>query len=73
VMAMGLLRGVHDTRVPMWIAGGSYWLVGIPISYLLAFPAGLGAVGLWLGLVAGLAVAALALMARFWRRDWIAA
>jgi MATE family multidrug resistance protein len=72
VMAMGLLRGVHDTRVPMWIAGASYWLVGIPTSYVLAFPAGFGAVGLWLGLVAGLSVAALALMARFWRGRWIA-
>lgn len=66
-MAMGLLRGIEDTRMPMVIAVFSYWLIGIPISYGLAFLAGLEGVGLWLGMVAGLTVAALALMARFWR------
>jgi len=71
VMALGLLRGVHDTRAPMWIASISYWLIGIPTSYLLAFPAGLGGVGLWLGLVVGLTVAAVLLMWRFWRRPLV--
>jgi MATE family multidrug resistance protein len=68
VMALGLLRGVQDTRVPMWLAAFSYWGVGIPASYLLAFPLGLGGAGLWLGLVVGLSLAAALLMARFWRR-----
>ncbi len=68
VMALGLLRGVKDTRAPMWIAVLSYWVVGIPTSYLLAFKAGYGGVGLWLGLVVGLSVAAVLLMARFWGR-----
>lgn len=67
VMAMGLLRGVQDTRVPMVIASVSYWLVGIPISYLLGFRLGLGATGIWLGLVVGLSLAAAMLMWRFWR------
>src|SRR5690606_33801711 len=49
VMALGLLRGVHDTRAPMVIASVSYWLIGIPASYVLAFPLGRGGVGLWLG------------------------
>jgi multidrug resistance protein, MATE family len=66
VMALGLLRGVKDTRVPMWIAALSYWGIGIPASYLLAFKAGYGGVGLWLGLVIGLSVAAALLMTRFW-------
>jgi MATE family multidrug resistance protein len=66
-MAMGLLRGIEDTRVPMVIAVVSYWLIGIPTSYGLAFVAGLEGIGLWLGMVAGLTVAALALMVRFWR------
>ena len=57
VMALGLLRGVQDTRVPMWMAGLSYWLIGIPASYLLAFVLGYGGVGLWFGLVLGLASA----------------
>ena len=68
VMALGLLRGVKDTRAPMWIAVLSYWIVGIPTSYLLAFKAGYGGVGLWLGLVVGLSVAAVLLMVRFWGR-----
>ncbi len=67
VMALGLLRGVQDTRVPMWLAAVSYWLIGIPCSYVLAFPLGFGGVGLWLGLVVGLVCAAVSLMWRFWR------
>lgn len=68
VMALGLLRGIQDTRVPMWIAAFSYWAVGIPASWVLAFPLGYGGAGLWLGLVTGLVVAATLLMTRFWRR-----
>ncbi|MCX7888720.1 MAG: MATE family efflux transporter [Rhodobacteraceae bacterium] len=66
VMALGFLRGVQDTRVPFWLAAVSYWLVGVPASYVLAFPLGLGGIGLWLGLVVGLAAAAVTLMWRFW-------
>ncbi|RWR12830.1 MATE family efflux transporter [Sinirhodobacter populi] len=71
VVALGLLRGMQDTRVPMWIAGGSYWLVGVPASYVLAFPLGYGGVGLWLGLMLGLICAATILIARFWRGPWL--
>ncbi len=68
VIALGLLRGVQDTTVPMLMAAFSYWAVGMPASYLLGFTAGLGGVGIWLGLVAGLAAAGVLLMARFWGR-----
>jgi len=68
VMALGLLRGLHDTRVPMIYAAISYWVVGMPAGYILGFQLGLGAVGIWLGLVIGLAVASVLLMARFWLR-----
>lgn len=67
VIALGFLRGVHDTRVPMWIAGFSYWVIGMPVAWGLAFPGGMGPAGLWLGLCVGLTMAALLLMARFWR------
>lgn len=67
VMALGLLRGVQDTRAPMIMAALSYWAIGIPASYLIAFPLGLGGVGLWLGLVIGLMCAAALMMTRFWR------
>ncbi|EKD59749.1 MAG: hypothetical protein ACD_54C01162G0003 [uncultured bacterium] len=68
VMALGLLRAVKDTRVPMIAAAVSYWGVGIPAAYFLGFRADLGGVGLWLGLVVGLVLAAALLMARFWLR-----
>ncbi|WP_299815166.1 MATE family efflux transporter [uncultured Jannaschia sp.] len=67
VMALGLLRGVQDTRRPMVYAIGAYWGLGIPASYLLGFPLGLGPEGIWLGLVVGLAAATVTLTARFVR------
>ena len=68
VLALGLLRGVQDTTVPMIMATISYWIVGLPISYVLAFPLGMGGVGIWLGLVVGLTVAGILMMWRFWRQ-----
>lgn len=74
VIGLGLLRGVQDTRVPMILAAISYWVVGMPVAYGLAFVLGLGPAGLWLGLVVGLSFAAVLLMRRFWRGfargDW---
>ncbi|MEL6887932.1 MAG: MATE family efflux transporter [Pseudomonadota bacterium] len=66
VIALGLLRGVQDTAVPMVLAGVSYWAIGIPCSYLFGFVLGWGGVGVWLGLVVGLVFAGIALMMRFW-------
>ncbi len=66
VMALGLLRGVHDTRVPMIIAAVAYWPLGLSAGYLLGFTYGYGAVGVWMGLVVGLAVAGVLMMYRFW-------
>ena len=68
VMALGLLRGIRDTTVPMVAAAVSYWLIGIPCAYVLAFKLGMGGIGLWLGLVIGLTAAASTMMARFWLR-----
>jgi MATE family multidrug resistance protein len=68
VMALGLLRGLQDTAVPMIHAGVSYWVIGLPAGYAMGFLLGWGAVGIWLGLVVGLACASALLMARFWTR-----
>ncbi len=65
VAAIGALRGLKDTRVPMLITLVAYWLVGLGAGVWLAFGAGLEGAGLWYGLVAGLAVAALWLTRRF--------
>jgi MATE family multidrug resistance protein len=68
VIALGLLRGAQDTRVPMIYAGISYWVIGIPASYVIGFTWGYGAVGVWMGLVFGLSIAAILLNVRFWTR-----
>jgi len=67
VMALGLLRGVEDTVVPLVIAIICYWGVGITASYVLGFTLGYGGIGVWLGLALGLALAAIFLMLRFAR------
>ncbi|WP_300032086.1 MATE family efflux transporter [uncultured Roseobacter sp.] len=67
VIALGLLRGVQDTRVPMIYAAVSYWVLGIPCSYLFGFVLGMEGIGVWLGLVVGLGMAAVLLSVRFWR------
>lgn len=66
-IALGLLRGVQDTTVPMFIAAISYWVVGMPCSYIFGFVLGYDGIGVWMGLVLGLACAAILLSARFWR------
>lgn len=67
VMALGLLRGLRDTKTPMIYAAISYWVVGVPCSYLLGFPMGFGGAGIWGGLAIGLAVASVLMTVRFWR------
>lgn len=65
IAAAGALRGLHDTRVPMYIAFASYWGVGLSAAYILAFPLELGPRGIWWGLVLGLAAASILLSFRF--------
>ena len=64
VVAGGILRGLGETRVAMLVNVLGYWLLGLPVSYLLGFRAGMGPVGLWWGLVVGLAVVATVLLVR---------
>jgi multidrug resistance protein, MATE family len=67
VASNGALRGLKDTRVPMAITLFAYWGVGMPVGWWLAFGRGLGARGMWMGLIAGLSAAAVLLFVRFWR------
>jgi MATE family multidrug resistance protein len=55
-VAAGVLRGLQDTRVPMLIALFGYWAAGFGVAVLLGFGAGWGGVGIWTGLLVGLAV-----------------
>ena len=66
VVALGLLRGLQDTKVPMVHAVISYWLVGIPSCYIIGFWIGWDGVGIWLGLVIGLLCASVLMSHRFW-------
>jgi MATE family multidrug resistance protein len=67
VASAGALRGLKDTRVPMLITAFAYWVVGFPLGIYLGFWHHLGARGVWMGLIAGLSMAALLLFARFVR------
>jgi len=67
VAANGALRGLKDTRIPMFITMFAYWGVGMPVGWWLAFPHGFGARGMWMGLIAGLSMAAALLSWRFWK------
>ena len=67
--AMGVLRCFKDTRRPFLIAVMSYWLIAFPVSWTLGFgyfaALDYGVYGYWVGLIVGLAIAAAALLGRF--------
>ena len=69
VVSVGNLRGLKDTKVPMIIASISFWPIGLGAGYVMAFPIGLGSVGIWGGLVVGLTVAGVFLAWRFYKRE----
>jgi len=66
VGALGALRGLKDTRLPLVIVLVAYWLLAFPLA-CLGVRVGLGPAGPWLGLIVGLTVAAVLLNLRFWR------
>jgi len=61
----GALRGLNDTRIPLLFSAICFWIIGFGSSYRLGFSGGMGAVGIWIGLSAGIAVYALLLVWRF--------
>jgi MATE family multidrug resistance protein len=65
VVVLGALRGLQDVKVPMYITFVAYWVVGFPTSFFLGKYTELKAVGVWIGLLAGLSTAALFLYLRF--------
>ena len=67
VLSAGALRGLKDTRVPMLLAGFAYWGVGMALGATLGLGLGMGPRGMWIGLIAGLAVAAVLMAWRFTR------
>jgi len=73
VTSLSALRGLGDVRMPAVIAVVAYWLVALPVGWALAFLAQFGAVGMWIGLAAGLSAAAAGLSWRFFRKTQEAA
>jgi multidrug resistance protein, MATE family len=65
VICAGALRGLQDVKIPSLYIFAAYWLVGLPLGYLLAFKLDYGAVGIWIGLLIGLVSTAIALFFRF--------
>ena len=68
-VASGMLRGLHDTRMPMLIAAAGYWGIGLPLGMSLAFGLGMGGIGIWIGLAAGLFTVAVMMLGRWLRRE----
>ena len=69
VVGAGVLRGLHDTKVPMIYAAIGYWAIGLVTSVTLGFGLGWQGVGIWAGLAIGLAAVAGLLIARWLRRE----
>jgi MATE family multidrug resistance protein len=68
VVCASALRGLQDVKIPSVFILISYWIIGLPLGYWLAFKSGYGAIGIWLGLFIGLTLTAIGM---FWRLQGI--
>lgn len=66
VVSLGILRGISDVNIPTWITMFAYWGLSLPLGYLLAFNLEMDAIGIWVGLLAGLTASAVLLTIRFY-------
>lgn len=65
VIGLGILRGMGDVNMPTFITLLAYWVIGLPLGYILGIHLNMGAEGVWYGLVAGLGIASVLLYMRF--------
>ena len=65
VVALGVLRGIEDVKVPTLVTLMAYWILGLPLGYVLAFHLGFEEKGIWYGLLIGLTITAVMLFYRF--------
>jgi len=68
-VGIGILRGLTDVKGPTLITFIAYWILGLPIAYLLGFIFDLGVEGVWIGLLIGLTASAVMLTVRFNRKS----
>jgi multidrug resistance protein, MATE family len=64
VVCSGALRGLQDVKIPSLLIFISYWIIGLPLGYWLAFKMNWGANGIWIGLLVGLTLVSIALFIR---------
>ena len=69
VVGAGMLRGLHDTRVPMLFAFLGYWVIGLGFGVWLAFWRDWQGAGIWTGLALGLGIVAILMLLRWARRE----
>lgn len=67
VTGASVLRGLTDVKIPAVITFAAYWMIALPLGFLLGIHGSLGAVGIWIGIAGGLAFAAIFLALRFAR------
>jgi MATE family, multidrug efflux pump len=65
IVAANAIRGLRDTKTPLWISMAGYWGVGLGIGTWLCFPMNYGAKGLWWGLILGPVIANILMIWRF--------
>lgn len=65
VVGLGALRGLSDVKIPTLVTLVAYWIIGLPLGYILAFWWGLAELGIWIGLLIGLTLTAGMLLFRF--------
>jgi MATE family multidrug resistance protein len=64
-VGLGILRSLKDVKIPMIISFVSYWIIALPLSYILAFVFDMDVIGIWIGLLSGLSVSAIFFTLRF--------
>jgi multidrug resistance protein, MATE family len=69
VSAAGCLRGMQDTKGPMWITMLAYWVIAFPVGIYLARYTVMGAAGVWTGLIIGLTIACVLLLTRLYTNN----
>lgn len=65
VVGVGILRGLTDLKAPMVISFVAYWIIGLPVAYLLGFVFQFGVEGIWVSFIVGLSLAAIFFFLRF--------
>jgi multidrug resistance protein, MATE family len=65
VICIAALRGLQDVKIPSILIFIAYWLIGLPLGYWFSFKLNYGPEGIWLGLLIGLTVTAVAMFYRF--------